>query len=126
MKKLLVIIAVITIIAAFAGCKKEVKPEGKKEATLQFDSFDGGGPKYKIKVKDKSIVKYTCEKQYKKANHEELDGAGFDIIYTFKGKKPGKTDIVVKGASPDNNNYRATYTAKVDKELNITIKLKRQ
>ncbi len=126
MKKLLIIISVLALIIVLPGCNKDKKPEGKKEAVLQFDSFDGGGPEYKIKVKDKSIVKYTCEKQYEKDDHEELDGAGFDIVYTFKGKKPGKTDIVVTGASPDNKNYRAAYTAKVDKKLNITIKLKRQ
>ncbi len=89
-------------------------------AILTFESFDGGGPEYKIEV-DPAIVSHSCQKRYAKANHADLEGAGYDIICTFRGLRPGQTDMTVRQRSPIAGNADMMYAVKVDEKLNVTI-----
>jgi len=97
------------------------KARGKK-AKLSFDSFDGGGPDFNIVLNSK-IVSYKCQKKYKDANHEELDGAGYTVTYTFTGLKKGKTTMTIEERSPIGENVDMIYTVTVDKRLNVSLKL---
>ena len=97
-----------------------VTTDTKTEATLTFDSFDGGGPDFEIEL-DPDIVTCTREKKYADSNHEELDGAAFRIIYTFTGVAPGETMVTVKARSPIAGNYDYKYSIRVDEELNVSI-----
>ncbi len=97
-----------------------VTTDAKAEATLTFDSFDGGGPEFDIEL-DSDIVTCTRRKEYFDANHDELDGAAFRIIYTFTGVAPGETAMIVKERSPIAGNYDHTYSVKVDEKLNVSI-----
>ena len=114
------IISVIIFAAVLllAGCNSE---KDKRYASLSFHSYDGGA-EYSIVVKDTSIVSCTTGKEYSKANHEELNGAGYNITFTFTGKKEGKTTATVTESMPfkdksDNTVYKIT----VDKNLKVTI-----
>ncbi|MBE6908926.1 MAG: hypothetical protein E7474_04890 [Ruminococcaceae bacterium] len=96
---------------------------GKKNpgaATLVFHSFDGGGPAYTI-VMDSDIVSRTSAHKYAKKNHAELEGAGYDVIFTFTGLKPGKADMTVEERSPIGDNLDHRYTVTVDPDLNVSI-----
>ena len=114
------IISVIIFAAVLllAGCNSE---KDKRYASLSFHSYDGGA-EYSIVVKDTSIVSCTTGKEYSKANHEELNGAGYNITFTFTGKKEGKTTATVTENMPfkDNSN-NIVYELKVDKKLKVTI-----
>lgn len=88
---------------------------------LSFDSFDGGGPEYTVTVGDPDVVSCSCEHKYAKADHEELDGAGYDVIYTFTGLKAGSTDITVFMSSPIMGSGTSRYRADVDEGLNVTL-----
>ena len=66
-----------------------------KTATLTFDSFDGGGPEYSISIEDPTVVSYTESHEYSKPDHEQLNGAGFKVIFTLTGIKPGSTTVAV-------------------------------
>lgn len=88
------------------------------KAQLSFDSFDGGGPEYKVFIDDPSIVSYTTDKVYRNSDHEEMDGSGFDVIFTFTGLKKGETGITVTSTMDDDKYYWVT----VDKDLNVDIK----
>ena len=114
------IISVIIFAAVLllSGCKDE---KDRRSASLSFHSYDGGA-EYSIVVKDTSIVSCTADKEYSKANHEELNGAGYNITFTFTGKKEGKTTATVTESMPfkdksDNTVYKIT----VDKNLKVTI-----
>lgn len=93
---------------------------GGKPTTLSFHSFDGGGPEYTIDV-DSDIVSCQSTKEYADANHEELDGAGFVVIFTFTGIRTGETSMTVKERSPVSGNLNHVYNVKVDQNLNLTI-----
>lgn len=92
-------------------------------ATLEFESFDGGGPEYAV-VMDSDIVSYTSKRQYAKEDHEDLNGAGYDVIFTFTGVKPGQADMTVEERSPIGDNEDHHYTVTVDSELRVEIKVK--
>ena len=98
-----------------------VTTDTKTEATLTFDSFDGGGPEFEIEL-DPDIVTCTHEKEYADSNHEELDGAAFRVIYTFTGVAPGETTVTVKARSPIAGNFDYKYSVRVDEKLNVSIK----
>ena len=106
----------------FGGCAhgKKDKPDGKS-CTLSFHSFDGGGPSYRVAVGDGSVLSYTSEKRYNQKNHEELDGAGYDMIFTFRGLKSGSTTVTVTGESPIMGTEITVYAAAVDENLTVTL-----
>ncbi|MBO6302571.1 MAG: hypothetical protein J6N15_09060 [Ruminiclostridium sp.] len=90
-----------------------------RSAVLIFDSFDGGGPEYRI-ITDSDIFTYTSVRKYSDPNHDELDGAGYTITYTFTGTRPGTADITVTERSFDGEcSHR--FTVNVDDALNVTI-----
>ena len=65
------------------------------EETLTYHSYDGGGPRYTVTIKDPAIV--ACEKtvEYAKSDHSQLEGAGYDVTFTLTGKVPGETTVTV-------------------------------
>ena len=76
------------------------EPVFSKQATLSFHSFDGGGPEYTVIPEDATIFSYTSERNYGKADHENIDGAGYDVIFTFTGLKAGSTAFTISEYSP--------------------------
>lgn len=102
-------------------------PEGdkpsEKEVTLSYDSFDGGGPEFSVTVDDPQIVACSSARKYHKANHEELTGAGYTELLTFKGLRPGTTTVTVSARSPIADNFDETYRAVVDSALKISLTL---
>ncbi len=97
----------------------EVVPGGER-AALSFHSFDGGGPEYNI-VLDSDIVSYEVKTEYADANHEELDGAGFTVTYTFTGIRPGEAFMTVEERSPIGGYADRKYAVKVDGDLNASV-----
>ena len=56
----------------------------------------------------------------RKAEKKELNGGGYDIIYTFRGVKPGETIFrVEKRSAQKNKDY--IYTMTVDEQLKVKI-----
>ena len=95
--------------------------DNKKEATLLFESFDGGGPSYNVKIDDESVVCFNLTKQYHRPEHNEMTGAGFTVKVTFFGLKAGRTAATITCRSPIADNYDAVYDIEVDEALNITV-----
>lgn len=95
-------------------------------AELSFASFDGGGPEYSVEIGDTDLI--SCERGvfYAKPDHDSMPGAGYTVTFTFRGLRPGETEVTVKARSPIAENYDAVYRASVDKELNVTLELLRQ
>ena len=107
--------AVAVCGAMLAGCGNT-----GKTARLVFDSFDGGGPEYTAVVGDTSIVSCASERKYAKADHEQMTGAGYDVIFTLTGLKPGSTTLTVSSFSPIVGSEEYRYTVTVDEGLNVT------
>lgn len=95
---------------------------GGQAAVLSFHSFDGGGPEFRI-VLDSDIVSWKSAREYSKPNHAELDGAGYQAVFTFTGRKPGEAVMTVEERSPIGGNLDYTYAVKVDSGLNVSIDL---
>lgn len=89
---------------------------------LVFSSFDGGGPDYSIHLEDPGFVSFTKSRQYKDDNHDELDGAAFEIVFVFTGIQPGETYMVIEERSPIAGYYDHRYHVMVDESLNVTLK----
>ena len=94
---------------------------GGKTCTLTFDSFDGGGPSYSVSIGDESVVSCTSERRYANPKHDEMDGSPYDVIFTFKGLKPGSTTVTIVGESPIMDTETWVYTASVDEALRVTL-----
>lgn len=99
----------------------EIDSMNLQSATLEFHSFDGGGPEYSVVIEDPSIVSYSSERKYSKSNHEELDGAGYTVIFTFTGLKQGETKMTVQERSPIADNSDTVYNVTVANDLTVTL-----
>ena len=92
-----------------------------RTAELRFDSFEGGGPEYSVEVADPALVSVASARSYAGADHDEEDGAGYTVIVTFTGVKPGQTTATVQARSPIAENFDAVYAVTVDENLNVTL-----
>lgn len=99
----------------------EAQPEFEENPTLTFHSFDGGGPEYSLIIDDPSLVEVTSEQDYGNENHEEIDGAAYNVIFTFTGVKAGMTAMRVEARSPIGDNYDSFYEITVNDELQTSI-----
>lgn len=104
-----------------SGCTKDA-PKGGKTAELSFHSFDGGGPEYSFSIKDPDIADFTTQRKYDKPDHEELDGAGYDVVLTLTGKKAGKTVLTAEYSSPIGDSGVEKYSVTVADDLSVTAK----
>ena len=88
---------------------------------IAFDSFDGGGPDFTVRLSDESIVTYKSKIKYASADHGEMTGAGYSVIFTFSGLKEGETEMVIEERSPIAENLDHHYKLHVDPELNVVM-----
>ena len=102
-------------------CQKKNSMVYQPMDTLTFSSFDGGGPDYTVRLDDPSLVSYEKTVEYGNPNHAELDGAAYDVIFTFEGKKAGVTHMTLEERSPIADNRDMEYTVEVDETLSVTI-----
>lgn len=109
-------------VAGTAGSGND-NESSDKDATLTFSSFDGGGPDFSLDIADPEIADYSRKRVYDNPNHEELDGAGYKMIFTFTGKKEGETTAKVTAFSPIADNFEMTYKVAVDSDLKVTLTL---
>ena len=113
---------ILSIILLLTGCTSQPPDINTGDtATLYFSSFDGGGPEYSISIDDPSIISYSSSRHYNKPDHEEMTGAGYDIIYTFTGLKSGETTMIIEERSPIADNADYKYKVAVDDKLNVDI-----
>ena len=91
-------------------------------AELSFDSFDGGGPEYTVEIDDPEVVSFTEKRAYASPDHEELDGAGYSVVFTFVGLKPGETQVRISGWSPIAGSEAYLYSLTVDDSLNVSAR----
>ena len=124
-RKLMIPVAVMMVFSLFGCGKTEQKQtgsnQGGKTASLSFESFDGGGPEFNVVIADESVVSYSSEAKYNKADHGEMNGAGYDEVITFTGIKPGETTVLIEERSPIADNLDYKYRITVDDTLNVQI-----
>ncbi len=120
--------AAVIALCLLAGCGKKAadNPAGttgrtEKTASLSFSSFDGGGHEYTARLDDPSVAEVSSARDYGKQNHEEIDGAGYNMVFTFQGKKPGTTALTIVGTSPIMDREEYHYTLTVDDALRVTV-----
>lgn len=116
---------IFTLIIMIGGCTDTQGGENDMNntgAVLSFSSFDGGGPEYSV-VLGSDIVSYKSSVKYSKANHKELNGAGYTVTYTFTGLTPGETEMTVEERSPLSGDRDHRYSVKVDNDMKVTIEL---
>lgn len=90
---------------------------------LRFHSFDGGGPEYAFKTEVKGIFTWYCERVYYKPEHEQLCGAGFDVIYYLYPLRVGEASAVITAHSPICEEPPQRIFVKTDEKLNITYRI---
>ena len=100
--------------------------DSEKAAVLFFHSFDGGGPSFKVKIKDESVVTCRQARKYTVKNHDIVCGAGYTVYVSFFGLKPGKTTAIIEARSPIADNYDALYDVVVNEDLSVTVTLREQ
>lgn len=93
------------------------KPEA---AELTFSSFSGGGPEFQVTLEDPGIAAYTSMR-VDDPDSQGMPGAGYRLIYSFTGLKPGSTTLTVSARSPIASLPDSTYTLFVDDHLNVRI-----
>ena len=95
--------------------------EDKKEAVLSFDSFDGGGPSYNVKIEDESVAAYSQTHYYLNPNHDRQCGSGYEVKISFAGLKPGKTKAIIECRSDIADSYDAIYDIVVGDGLAVAV-----
>ncbi len=107
--------------------KKEpdvTKPAQGRKAELSYQSFDGGGPEYSVRIEDETVVSCSRKTFYAKPDHDRMTGAGYTVVFTITGLRPGKTTLTVSGRSPIMPPEDETYDVTVNEELDVTLSLR--
>lgn len=115
-------ILLLTLCVPLLGCviwPGTAPQEGT--ARLEFHSFSGGGPSFRAIVADEDLVDVQESVRYQKKDHEDLDGAGYDVYFTFTGKRAGTTALTVEERSPIAGNFDHRYEIAVDGKLRVTL-----
>ena len=70
----------------------------------------------------------ACEsrRRYWKDDHEQMTGAGYEVIITFTALKAGETTATISARSPIAENFDAIYAIKVDDAGNIALELQEE
>ncbi len=98
-------------------------PPVNSTASVSYESFDGGGPEFSVQIGDPEIASYESRRQYWKDDHDQMTGAGYQVIFTFTALKAGETTATISARSPIADNFDAVYAVKVDDAGNITLEL---
>ena len=113
-------ILLLTLCLPLFAC---VSPKGSGNegtARLEFHSFSGGGPEFNVEIQDPDVV--SVEKTYRYDKRDAyVDGAGFDVYFTFTGLKAGTTLVTVAERSPIAGNFDHLYEVAVDKDLKVQL-----
>ena len=102
-----------------ARFNKVSQENGSVIADFTFQSFDGGGPEYSVRIDDPSVLSCTKYHQYD-AGSEGTPGASYTVIFTFVGLKPGETRVTVLEKS-SSSTHEYPFSAHVDQWGNITL-----
>lgn len=113
-------------LRVFLFTSREVRAQERPGSLeLSFHSFDGGGPSYHAEFAS-DIAVITTDRRYKKADHERLNGAGYDKVFIIEGKKPGAAFLRIKEEmSHGNPRLRCLchdYELTVSEDLRVTVK----
>lgn len=92
-----------------------------KQATLSFYSFDGGGPSFNAILEDPSLAEIQKVRDYGDTDPELVDGATFNVVFTFTGLVPGQTGLRIEERSPIAGNYDHAYLLTVGEDLTVSI-----
>ena len=98
-----------------------VTGQESRDAELSYSSFDGGGPEFSVVIEDESILTYDSVRQYYDPNHEQMTGSGYEVRFTFHGRRQGTTKVTISARSPIADNYDDGYLATVDGDLRVTL-----
>lgn len=90
-------------------------------AVLTVSSFDGGGPEFEFITDEPSVISWDVTREYGRADHDQIDGAAYDVTVTLHALKEGSATFTVLARSPIADNYDAAYYVTVDGALNITV-----
>ena len=115
------LLLLLSLCLPLFGCVSP-KVGGDGTAQLTFHSFSGGGPTYTVKIEDERVLSVERTVRYNKKDHMDLDGAGYDVYFTFTGKQPGTTALTVEQRSPIAGNFDRLYEATVDEALRVTLR----
>ena len=107
--------------AETAGAVPTESAAASADATLVFRSFDGGGPSFQMEAEDPSALSYRSEKVYNSPKHDQMTGAGYKVIFTLTGLKPGDTAFTITADSPISGKETYRYNAHIDANLNVTV-----
>ena len=99
------------------------QPREKQTASVSFDSFDGGGPEFSVRIDDPEIAACESRRQYAKDDHEQMTGAGYQVIFTFTGLSAGETTATISARSPIADNFDAVYAIRVDGDGGVALEL---
>ena len=95
-------------------------------ASVSYESFDGGGPEFSVRIDDPEIASCESRRHYWKDDHEQMTGAGYEVIITFTALKAGETTATISARSPIAENFDAIYAIKVDDAGNIALELQEE
>ncbi len=95
-------------------------------ASVSYESFDGGGPEFSVRIDDPEIASCESRRRYWKDDHEQMTGAGYEVIITFTALKAGETTATISARSPVAENFDAIYAIQVDDAGNIALELQEE
>ena len=116
------LILLLALCFPLLGCVSPRVNRSEATATLTFHSFDGGGPKYSVKLQDPDLVSVEQTVKYLKKDHAQMTGAGYDVTFAFTGRKPGTTGMTLEERSPIAGNFDHLYEVTVDETLKVTLR----
>ncbi len=105
--------------------KNTMLPEpDEKQAVLSYHSFDGGGPRYTVKIENEQIVACEQANRYSGKKDPTASGTPYTVEVVFTGLQAGNTTARIEARSPTGIRYDEIYEITVDADLKVTATLK--
>ncbi|MBR5257657.1 MAG: protease inhibitor I42 family protein [Clostridia bacterium] len=118
------ILAALMCFMGTANCfvgSGETPEEPPQTVTLRYESFDGGGYEFSVKIDDPEVLGVRMYRDYGEVQGELPPGAPFYEVFVFEGIKAGKTMVSIYAFSPIIDSREMIYEATVDEALNVTF-----
>lgn len=87
---------------------------------IEFNSYDGGGPKYSVTISNEDILRWYSYTKYPTNTKEKGSGETFKVEFYFSGRNPGTAKVEIIKSFLGDEDIESTFNLVVDENYQIT------
>lgn len=122
MKKKIIVVSLFTIGFILGFIAFYLSDDSSRTIEFTVDTNGGVPYKWECEIEDETVVKYVRQYEFNMED-EPVEGGQVKINFVFEGLKEGKTKVILKYVSIEDNTVEKELVnnVKVDKNKNISL-----